>query len=65
MTMTDEQSLLHIEDDDPLAFADAALGIAGHQVTDPVIRNLARSVADHDLTVDDAVRIAVEHIYEQ
>lgn len=45
-----------------IAFADAALAVAGHQVTDPVVNELARQVAAEQLTEDEAVRLAMAHI---
>lgn len=45
-----------------IAFADAALAVAGHQVTDPKLRELTRRVAAEELTGDEAVRLAMAHI---
>lgn len=45
-----------------IGFADAALALAGHQVTDPVVNELARQVAAEQLTADEAIRLAMAHI---
>ena len=45
-----------------MTFADAALGVAGHEVTDPALRELSRSVARGELSGDEAVKRAVAHI---
>lgn len=37
-------------------FADAALAVAGHEVTDPALRELTRKVAAEEMTAEDAVR---------
>lgn len=47
---------------DRLALADAALGVAGHEVTDPAIRALATKVASGELTGDQAVQAAIKHV---
>lgn len=38
-----------------LGFADAALGAAGHEVTDPELRRLSRRVAAGELTAEEAI----------
>jgi len=45
-----------------MSFADAALGAAGHEVTDPALRVLSRQVADGTLTAEEAITKGVEHI---
>ena len=45
-----------------IAFADAALGAAGHEVTDPQTRELARQVAAGKLTGDEAVAHAIARV---
>lgn len=45
-----------------MSFADAALGVAGHEVTDPTLRELSRNVARGELGGDEAVKRAVAHI---
>lgn len=37
-----------------IAFADAALALAGHEVTDPVLRNILEQQARHELTGEEA-----------
>jgi hypothetical protein len=48
-----------------LAFADGALGAAGHEVTDPTLRELSRQVAAGTLTADEAIARGMEHIDAQ
>lgn len=38
-----------------IAFADAALAVAGHQITDPVCRDILARVAHAEMTGDEAV----------
>ncbi len=38
-----------------IAFADAALALAGHQVSDPAVRGLMECVASGEMTGDQAV----------
>ena len=40
---------------DPLALSDAALRLAGHDVTDEYVRQLGREVAAGTLSADEAV----------
>ena len=42
-------------DRDPLALSDAALRLAGHDVTDEYVRQLAREVAAGTLSADEAI----------
>ncbi|PDQ36441.1 MAG: hypothetical protein B5766_00710 [Candidatus Lumbricidophila eiseniae] len=46
------------EVDERLAFADAALAVAGHEVTDPTLRGIVERAARHELTGDEA-RVAI------
>ena len=48
--------------EDAMSFMDAALAVAGHAVTDPIVRDLIRSSARGDITGDEAVERAVAHI---
>ncbi len=43
-------------------FADAALALAGHQVTDPVLRTLMERVALNEITADEAVAAMRRHV---
>lgn len=43
-----------VEADERIAFADAALAVAGHQVTDPDLRSILERQARHELTGDRA-----------
>lgn len=45
-----------------VAFADAALALAGHQVTDPDVRDLMGRVAHDEMTGDQAVAALRRHI---
>ena len=45
-----------------VAFADAALGLAGHEVTDPVLRELVWAVARGEISGDEAVPRAMAYI---
>lgn len=38
-----------------IRFADAVLGAAGHEVTDPALRELSRQVASGELTAEEAI----------
>ena len=45
-----------------IAFADAALALAGHEVTDPAVRGLMGRVAREDLSGDQAVAELRRHV---
>ena len=45
-----------------ISFADAALGAAGHQVTDPILNGLARQAAGGTLTTEEAIARGLKHI---
>lgn len=47
-----------------LAFADAALALGGHEVTDPVLRGLVESAARHELTGDQAIAAMRRYVQE-
>jgi hypothetical protein len=40
-----------------MSFADAALGAAGHEVTDPAVRAISRRLAAGELTGDEAAAL--------
>jgi hypothetical protein len=44
-----------VDADERIAFADTALAMAGHQVTDPAVRDLMGRVARDEMTGDQAV----------
>lgn len=50
------------EVDDRLAFADAALAIAGHEVTDSTLRSIVERAARHGLTGDEARAAIRRHV---
>lgn len=45
-----------------MAFADGALGAAGHEVTDPELRKLLHQAASGTMTVEETIARGVEHI---
>ncbi len=45
-----------------LAFADAALGAAGHEVTDPYLREIGERFARGELTIEEAGKLSDQHI---
>ena len=45
-----------------MQFADAALALAGHEVTDETLRTLSRRVAEGTMSADDAIAIGVAHL---
>ena len=45
-----------------LSFADAALGAAGHEVTDPVVLAIRRRLAAEEITGDEAAALTKEHL---
>lgn len=50
------------DDDERIAFADAALALAGHEVTDPAVRTLMDRVARDEITAGEAVAALRRHI---
>lgn len=48
-----------------MRFADAALGLAGHEVIDPMLRELSQRVAAGMLTADDAIAAGLAHLNAQ
>lgn len=45
-----------------LAFADAALGAAGHKVTDPYLNEVAARFARGEITIEEAQELGTRHI---
>ncbi|MBF4618259.1 hypothetical protein ITJ44_09265 [Clavibacter sp. VKM Ac-2873] len=45
-----------------LAFADAALALAGHQVTDPVLIEISERAAREEITSEEAVAAIRRHV---
>lgn len=43
---------IHTPDEPAVVFADAALGVAGHHVTDPVLRDILNRQARGEITPD-------------
>jgi len=54
-----------IEVDRRMQFADAALALAGHEVTDTTLRTLSRRVADGTMSADDAIAAGIAHLDAQ
>ncbi len=45
-----------------MGFADAALGAAGHEVTDPELRELRRRAIRGEMTTEAAIAAGIAHI---
>jgi hypothetical protein len=45
-----------------MSFADAALGAAGHEVTDPAVLAIHRRLAADEITGDEAAALVSEHL---
>ena len=45
-----------------IAFADAALALAGHQVTDPYLNDLVARQARGELSGEEARRLGLQHV---
>jgi y4mF family transcriptional regulator len=45
-----------------LLFADAALALAGHEITDPTLRGVVEGAARHQLTTDEALAAIRLHV---
>lgn len=48
--------------DERAAFADAALALAGHRVSDPELRTILDRAARHELTADEAIVAIRTHV---
>lgn len=48
-----------------MAFADAALAVAGHEVTDPFVRGLAERVARHEISGDHAIELLRRYVQDR
>lgn len=63
MTQIDvNQTQQHVSPEDKIAFADAALALAGHEVTDPVLRDLLERVARDEISGDEARALMRKHV---
>lgn len=65
MSITNARTTPRIEEAEiqrRLNFADATLGAAGHEVTDPVLNELSRQVAAGTLSADDAIERGIAYI---
>ena len=51
--------------DEAMAFADGALGAAGHQITDPYINQLRRQRLEGEISMDEYQRLVIAHIDEK
>ncbi|MCL2467441.1 MAG: hypothetical protein FWF02_13890 [Micrococcales bacterium] len=45
-----------------IAFADAALGMAGHDLSDPVLRDILRQVVAGQITREQGAELARRHV---
>lgn len=45
-----------------MAFVDAAMAVAGHEVKDPCVRNLTERVLKHEITAEQELELAKPHI---
>jgi len=61
-TFTKAARFTEAEAADRLAFADAALGAAGHEVTDPYLNELAVRQARGEISGDEARELGRKHI---
>lgn len=61
LTITATQPVSAVADEH-LVFADAALALAGHEVTDPVLRAIIESAARHELTGDEVIAAIRSHV---
>ncbi len=62
MTSTSISSTPMSDAEQQIMFADAALGVAGHQVTDPAVRDLMDRVARNEMTGDQTVEALRRHV---
>ena len=63
--MTDDQIRSDEDARASIAFADAALNLAGHVVTDAHLRDLQWKTATGELTVEEAGRAGARYLYEK
>lgn len=61
-TGTETTRYTEAEAADRLAFADAALGAAGHEVTDPVLNEIAARFARGEISIEEAGELGDWHI---
>lgn len=47
-----------------LNFVDAALAVAGHEITDPVMRDLLERVIRNEITADQAMAVARHYVQD-
>jgi hypothetical protein len=59
MSNTIQATIAPVEVEQRLAFADAALALAGHEVTDPELRELRRRAIRGEMTTDAAIAAGV------
>jgi hypothetical protein len=62
MSNTIQTTVTSAEVDRQMGFADAALALAGHEVTDPALRELSRRAARGEITTDEAIAQGLAHI---
>ena len=50
--------------EEKLTFVDAALAVAGHEITDPVMRDLLERVIRNEITADQAMAVARHYVQD-
>ena len=50
--------------EEKLNFVDAALAVAGHEITDPVMRDLLERVIRNEITADQAMAVACHYVQD-
>ena len=53
------------EQQEAIDFADAALALAGHEITDPTARDHMEAIATGEMTADEAVALLRERVLGQ
>ena len=61
-SITHKARFTEAEAADRLKFANAALGAAGHQVTDPYLNEIAAQFARGEITFEEAAELGDRHI---
>lgn len=50
--------------EEKLTFVDATLAVAGHEITDPVMRDLLERVIRNEITADQAMAVARHYVQD-
>lgn len=62
-TGTESARYTKAEAADRVAFADAALGAAGHEITDPYLRDIGERFARGVISIEEAGELGDRHIF--